>query len=357
MMRSNRSHWLGNAALGVGIYLGGRQIVRQLRRFDLRNRLVLITGGSRGLGLLLARRFLLAGARVAICARDQSELDRAQEQLAGGRAGHRHGAVWTGVCDVTSRESVHDCVSRLTSAGGPVDVLVNNAGIIGVGPVETMTLDDYRHAMEVNFWGAVHMTHEVIDDMRRRRGGRIVNICSIGGKIAVPHLLPYSASKFAMAGWSTGLRTELKKDNIFVSTIFPGLMRTGSPRNVEVKGQHRKEYAWFALGDSLPLTSMNADRAAGRIVQACVNGEAEVVLSWQAKLASTLAALAPAAVSELSAAANWLMPRPGGIGTSSRRGHESESFLVPSMLTAASDRAARENNEVKPGTGTPAKTT
>lgn len=346
MTHSNRSHWLGNAALGIGIYFGCRQIVRRLRRFDLRNRLVLITGGSRGLGLLLARQYLAAGARVAICARDQEELDRAQEQLAAGGTGYREGNVWTGVCDITDRESVRDCVGRLTAAGGPVDVLVNNAGIIGVGPVETMTLDDYRYAMEVNFWGAVHMTHEVVGGMRRRGGGRIVNICSIGGKIAVPHLLPYSASKFAMAGWSTGLRTELKKDNIFVSTIFPGLMRTGSPRNVEVKGQHRKEYAWFAIGDSSPLTSMNADRAARRIVQACVNGEAEVVLSWQAKLATTLAALAPAAVSELSSAANWLMPRAGGIGTDSRRGYESESFLAPSMLTAPSDRAAVENNEM-----------
>lgn len=346
MTSENRSYWLGNAAIGLGLYLGGRQIVRRMRRFDLRGRLVLITGGSRGLGLLLARQFLDADARVAICARNEDELQRAQQQLADGSAGYRGGNVWTGVCDVTDRDAVRDCIRRLTLAGGPVEVLVNNAGTIGVGPFETMTVNDFRHALDVNFWGVFNTTAEVLNGMRRQGGGRIVNINSIGGKMAVPHLLPYSVGKFAMAGWSTGLRAELKKDNILVTTIFPGLMRTGSPRNADFKGQHRKEYAWFAISDSSPLVSMDAGRAARRIVQACVNGEAEVVLSWQAKLATTLAAIAPSATSELLAAANWLLPRAGGIGTASRRGYESESFLAPSVLTASSDRAARVNNEV-----------
>lgn len=332
---------LSRVALGTALYFAGRHLVRQWRTYDLRNRLVLITGGSRGFGLELARQFLSAGARVALCARDEADLRRAQEQL----ADSGYGNVWTGTCDVTDPDSIKRCVGELTSAGGPVHVLVNNAGSIAVGPMDNLDETDFRQAMDVNFWGAFHATNAVMPGMRQSGGGRIVNICSIGGKISVPHLLPYSAGKFALAGWSAGLRTELRKHNIYVTTMFPGLMRTGSPRNVPFKGQHRKEYAWFALADALPLTSMNAERAARRTLQACVHGEAEVVLSWQAKLATTLNALAPAAVSEAMTAVQWLLPRAVEGGDVSRRGFESESAVVPSVLTRLSDEAARRNNE------------
>ena len=190
------------------------------------------------------------------------------------------------------------------------------------------------------------LTREVVDGMRRRGAGRIVNITSIGGKCAVPHLLPYCASKFALVGWSEGLRAELLKDGVYVTTIVPGLMRTGSPRNATFKGQHRKEYAWFSIADSLPITSMNADRAARRIVRACINGESEVTLGWQAKLAAMLHGLCPGLSSELAAGANWMLPREGGIGTEGRPERDSESALVPSSLTRLSDEAARQNNEL-----------
>src|SRR5204863_5194639 len=119
-------------------------------------------------------------------------------------------------------------------------------------------------------------TLSVLPAMRRQGEGRIVNISSIGGKIAVPHLLPYDASKFALTGFSEGLRAELLKDGIYVTTVCPGLMRTGSPRNADFKGQHEAEYAWFSIGDSLPGMSMSAEAAAERIVTAFRQGEAEV---------------------------------------------------------------------------------
>src|SRR5204863_2590958 len=128
----------------------------------------------------------------------------------------------------------------------------------------------------------VHTTLDVMPDMRARREGRIVNISSIGGKVSVPHLLPYSASKFALVGLSEGLRAELAKDGIVVTTVCPGLMRTGSPRNAQFKGQHRAEYAWFTLSDSMPFFSQSAERAARQILSACRHGEAEVVLSLPA---------------------------------------------------------------------------
>src|SRR4029453_8311345 len=115
--------------------------------------------------------------------------------------------------------------------------------------------------------------------MKRRRGGRIVNISWIGGKVAVPHLLPYCAGKFALTGLSEGLRTELKKDNIYVTTVCPGLMRTGSPPTAFFKGKQKVEYPLFKLTASTPLTSMNAQRAPRRSVTACQRGESEVILS------------------------------------------------------------------------------
>src|SRR5205085_5737710 len=139
-----------------------------------------------------------------------------------------------------------------------------NAGIIGVGPIQTMTLADFEEAMKINFWSAVYTIEAVLRDMIRRGSGRIVNITSIGGKISVPHLLPYCASKFALVGLSEGLHAELTQQGIVVTTVCPGMMRTGSPRNAEFKGRHRAEYAWFSIGGSLPLISIDSHVAAKR---------------------------------------------------------------------------------------------
>jgi short-subunit dehydrogenase len=231
---------------------------------------------------------------------------------------------------------------------GPIDVLINNAGIIQVGPAELMTIEDYEEAMRVHFWGPLYTTLATLPNMRQRRWGRIVNVSSIGGKVSVPHLIPYNVSKFALVGFSEGLRTELAKDNILVTTVCPGLMRTGSPHHALFKGQHRAEFTWFSLGDALPGLSMSAERAARQILQACQRGEAEVVLSLPAKLATTFHALFPGLTADLLGLANtFLLPGPGGIGTTRVQGSDSHSPLSPSWLTTLSDRAAQRNNEVE----------
>src|SRR5204862_108983 len=143
------------------------------------------------------------------------------------------------------------------------------------------------------FWGPLYATCAVLPQMRARRDGRIVNISSIGGRVGIPHLVPYSASKFALVGLSEGLRAELAKDNIIVTTVCPGLMRTGSPRNATFKGRHRAEYAWFSISDALPVLTMSAERAAQKIVTACKRGDAELVLTIQAKLAAMFHGLFP----------------------------------------------------------------
>jgi len=341
-MSERKNEPLMLVAAGVGALLAAGALANRRRVYDLRNKTVLITGGSRGLGLVMARKFVDEGARVAIAARDPRELERARLDL------ERRGACVIAVpCDVTDRAQVDEMVRLVEDGYGRIDVLVNNAGVIQVGPVEVMTLEDYEEAMKTHFWGPLYATMAVLPEMRKRREGRIVNISSIGGKIGVPHLVPYSASKFALVGFSSALRTELAKDGIMVTTVCPGLMRTGSPRNATFKGQHQAEYAWFSISDALPVTAIGAERAARQIVNACRRGEAEVILSMQAVLAVKFQALFPELTSDLLGLVNkLLLPAPGGIGKRRAKGKDSESKLSPSVLTALSDRAAVRNNEM-----------
>jgi short-subunit dehydrogenase len=183
--------------------------------------------------------------------------------------------------------------------------------------------------------------------MRRQGGGRIVNVSSIGGKIGVPHLVPYCASKFALTGLSESLRAELSKDRIYVTTVCPGMMRTGSPFNAWFKGNHRDEFAWFVISDSIPLASIDAKRAAAQIVDACRFGDAELVITVPAKLAVIANAVMPEGMALMMSIGNRLMPAPApGEGTEAHSGWQSLSDWAPSKLTTLTDRAAAENNEL-----------
>jgi short-subunit dehydrogenase len=182
--------------------------------------------------------------------------------------------------------------------------------------------------------------------MRARGDGRIVNVVSIGGKVAVPHLVPYAASKFALAGFSEGLAAEAASWGVAVTTVYPGLMRTGSPRNALFKGQHRAEYAWFSISDAIPGLAMDVVGAARRIVDASHGRERFVMLTLPARVAATLHALAPRTTVALLAVVNRLLPAAGGAGRAAVRGRDSESAWSPSLLTAAGERAARRQNQV-----------
>ena len=341
MRRLQRTALCAAAATATGLAL--RAAIRYSRRISFRDRVVLITGGSRGLGLVMARQFAHEGARLAICARDSGELARAEGEL---RRWSPH--VLARVCDVTRQEDANSLIDHVESTLGPIDVLVNNAGIICVGPVESMTLEDYEDAMKTHFWAPLYTTLRVLPKMKKRRRGRIVNISSIGGKIAVPHLVPYSASKFALVGLSRGLQTELAKDRIRITTVCPGLMRTGSPRHAMFKGQHRNEYTWFSISGSLPPMAIQAERAARQIVEACRHGDSELVISIPAKLAVLFNTLAPELISDVMAWGNRLLPGPQGGTTQPKKGYESQTALSPSILTTLNERAARQNNELRP---------
>jgi NAD(P)-dependent dehydrogenase (short-subunit alcohol dehydrogenase family) len=328
-----------------GMILGASLVTRQLRSLravDLTDRIVLITGGSRGLGLLMAREAGRQGAHVVIAARDEAELLRAQRDLL---AHDIHASIV--VADVATEAQAQRMISHVVERHGRLDVLINNAGVIMVGPVDHMTVADFEEAMATHFWGPLHTMLAALPYMRENGGGRIVNISSIGGKIGVPHLAPYCASKFALTGVSTSLRAEFARYGILVTTVCPGLMRTGSPFNAWFKGRHRAEFAWFAIADSLPLLSIDGRRAAGQIIEAMRLGDAELIVSWPARLAVAAEGLAPNLLARAMSLVNRVLPAPTGtLGNESHSGWHSGSRWAPSTLTHLSNRSAAENNEL-----------
>jgi NAD(P)-dependent dehydrogenase (short-subunit alcohol dehydrogenase family) len=290
---------------------------------------------------VLARQLASEGARVCLLARDEDELDRARAQLPVGTD------VLTIPCDVRRRHDVRLAMDQILERWSAVDVLINNAGVIQVGPLEHMTTDDFENAMATHFWGPLHLMWEAVPSMRRRSFGRIVNISSIGGRIAVPHMAPYCASKFALVGLSDAVRAELDQYGIRVTTVCPGLMRTGSPLNADIKGQHEAEYAWFAVSDSTPGLSISAERAARKIIDACRYGDPELTITLPAKLAVRANHIAPGLVGRAMMMANKLLPGPAGAeGDHHRRGRDSRTAVTSGMATALTERAAVANNEV-----------
>jgi short-subunit dehydrogenase len=275
---------------------------------DIRGEVAVVTGASRGLGLLLARELAGHGCPLVICARDGAELERAAGDLRASGAD-----VTTVACDVTEEATPRLLVDTAVDSYGRLDILVSNAGIIQVGPVQASLVSHYETALDTMALAPARLALTALPVMRRQGHGRIVTIASIGGKVGVPHLLPYCTAKFAAVGFSEGLRAELGRGPVTVTTVVPGLMRTGSHLQARFTGQAGKEYTWFTLGASLPLVSMDAERAARQIIAAVRQRRAEIILTPAGQLASRAAGLAPGLTSGLLHLVQRLaLPAPGG---------------------------------------------
>jgi NAD(P)-dependent dehydrogenase (short-subunit alcohol dehydrogenase family) len=209
---------------GVGAALlavtGGVALARALsrrRRYSFDGKTVLITGGSRGLGLALARCFASEGAQLVLAARNRSELDGAVRMLQA--EGCR--SVEAVVCDVRDPDEIDRTVQWIQTHFGGVDVLVNNAGVIQMMPFAHAQLDDFSDSLDTHFWGPLYLIRACLPYMGHRRAGRIINISSIGGRLSIPHFLPYAVGKFALTGLSEGLHAELRPLGIRVTNRDP----------------------------------------------------------------------------------------------------------------------------------------
>lgn len=331
-----------NIALAVGgVVCAAAAFVRMSRRMNFEGKTVVIMGGSRGLGLELARIYGNEGARLALVARDEEELKRARFLLGTEKD------VFTFVCDVSSPTETKNTIQLIEETCGPIDVLVNNAGQIQSGPLETQDFSDFKQLMKLHFWAPLYAIDAVLPSMKERKAGRIVNVSSIGGLISVPHLLPYCASKHALVGLSRGLRSELSKFGILTTTVCPTLMRTGSHVNAEFKGNTDAEYTLFSLLDTLPFTSIDSQSAAKQIVEACRFGDANLIISIPAKIANMVEAIAPNVVNDFLAFVDRFLPGAGDAANKNAiKGKDINTKLSPSILTRLGDLASLRNNEL-----------
>ena len=314
--------------------LAGAVLTARRAQDDLHGEVAVVTGASRGLGLLLARELAGQGCPLVICARDAAELERAADELRAAGA-----EVTTVACDVTDEATPQLLIDTAVQRYGRLDILVSNAGVIQVGPVQAAQIGHYEMAMNTMALAPARLALTALPVMRRQGHGRIVTIGSIGGKISVPHLLPYSTAKFAAIGFSEGLRAELGRGPVTVTTVVPGLMRTGSHLQARFTGQPSKEFTWFSLGASLPLVSMDAERAARQIIAAVRQRRAEIILTPAGQLVSRAAGIVPGMTSEILHLVQRLaLPapsgEPGAAVADEAQGHE----LRPAMGNKTFDR-------------------
>jgi short-subunit dehydrogenase len=333
---------LAAAGGGIAAFLAARTLVRYKRHFDLKGRNALVVGASHGIGREIARELAGRGANVAIVGRNAVKLRAVEGELA-----HLGVRVMALPGDVTDPDQVGHVVRQVREKLGPIDVLVNNAATIIIGPASQMELKDYHDAMAINFEAPLRFIYEVMPEMRQRKSGRIVNVASFGGKIPAPHLAPYAASKFALVGLSETLRAELSADNVFVTTVCPGLVSSGSSINAVFKGQAELEHKWFTIGDNAPLITITPEKLARKIVHACQVGAAELIAPFPARVQTILHGLFPGINTEMAAVVNAMLPGPSD--TNDRvMGRDLEDGLDP--LTASRQKRA-ESKYQKPEDG------
>lgn len=330
-------HAVAILGAGVAAYAAGRALLRQYRKFDLRGKIAVVAGGSTGIGFAIACELASRGSHVAICARHERELRRAQEKL------EAFGVpVLAATCDITDAGQVAEFLQQVRVQLGAIDVLVNNAGTIVVGPVSHMLERDYRDVMETNFFGPLHTLLAVMPEMRERGSGRIVNITSFGGRVPTPHFATYAASKFAFVGLSETLRTELLDDGVYVTTVCPGLVRSGSTPHAQFKGQHEKEKAVFETMANMPVLTISPERLARKIIDAMVHGEPELITPWVAAVQAKLHGLAPGWTAEFISMLNLLLPgrSKSPAGNRRRRGTQVNADELLSRFTKSREAVA-----------------
>lgn len=307
--------------------------------------LALIVGASRGLGLLVAQDLLARGHRVVLAARTQDTLDQAAQHLI--TQGADRADVHTQVLDVSNREQVQRAIEQVEDEVAAIDVAIHVAGVISVGPSENTTHDHMEKALHIMAWGPIHLAEALIPRMRERHRGRFGVVTSVGGMVSSPHLLAYSTAKFAAVGFTEGLAASLSGTGVSATVIVPGLMRTGSHTAAEFFGDPVKEYAWFAPSAALPLVSMDAVKAARRMVDGVLAGKPYVLLSPLTKVAVRVHGVAPGLTTRAVGLVTRLLPAAVDGGEKTHPGVDVAPLAGKTVrfLTGLGDRAARRNRE------------
>ena len=244
----------------------------RLEGSSLKGKVAVVTGASRGIGAAIAEALAEEGCRLVLAARSVDRLEEVAAYLTG-----RHGnAVLTIPTDIGDESQARNLIERAADQFGAVDILVNNAGVGIYGAVDELRLDDLRHVFEVNFFGPMAAMQEAVRVMRQHGGGTIVNVSSIVGKFPQPLGGGYTATKFALQGASGAARAELKRDNIDVVLICPGLTDTefSEHSRISVPGAEHRQGQRHSLGQGI-----EPERVGRRTVTAIKRGEREVYIT------------------------------------------------------------------------------
>lgn len=184
------------------------------------NKLIVITGGSSGLGEALAKRFIKKGAHLALIARDRNKLQRVQDMLRSMALPTQRIEIFS--CDVADEAAAEQTFNAIVASMSVPDILINSAGILKEGYFEKLPFATFRNVMDINYFGLLNCTRAVLPHFKHRGSGRIVNIASLGGKMGSFGYAAYCSSKFAVVGLTETLRAELKFQNIKVQLVCPG---------------------------------------------------------------------------------------------------------------------------------------
>jgi short-subunit dehydrogenase len=198
---------------------------------------VLITGASQGIGKATALLFARKGYDLVLAARRSEGLEATAQEIE--NLGHT--APLTVTCDVTNPSQVETLVKNALEHYGSIDVLVNNAGIFALGPLEDFSLNDWHQIIDTNLWGYIHTIHALLPHFLQRGTGTIVNLSSIGGKVPTAYLVPYCTSKFGVTGLTEALQAELQPKGIHVCGIYPNLIKSSFMERAVFRGKNEQD--------------------------------------------------------------------------------------------------------------------
>lgn len=250
------------------------------------NRKVVITGASSGIGLALAKQVAREGGHVVLIARRAAPLEeaKAQVQAEGGK-----GQVETVALDISREGDVNEAMARVLAAG-PVDVLVNNAGVVMPGRFVELPMAEFHSMMDINYFGTVHMCKALVPAMIERKSGRICNVSSLAGVIGIYGYTPYAASKFAICGFSQALRAELWPHGIAVSVCMPP--DTDTPQ-LAFENQYKPKETKAIAGT---VKALSAEQVAGAIARGVENGSFEIFADFGSRAATRAHGIVPGIV-------------------------------------------------------------
>jgi len=230
---------------------------------NFKNKVVVITGASSGIGEAAAEKFAKKGANIVLVARRKDKLEEVEKKLSKYSV-----KILVQVCDVSDKEQVKQMSEKVIDIFSRIDVLVNNAGFVIYGKVEELSIEDIESQMQTNYFGTINCTKYFLPHFLKQNFGHIVNVASVGGSFGVPGIASYCATKFAMLGFSEGLHHELHRTNVGVTVVSPIMVRTSLFDHPSFKNFTRR-----ATGISL-----SSETVANAIIKAANSPRLEIVV-------------------------------------------------------------------------------